>query len=328
MFALERVPVEQRQEQLVVGLDAPVRRRRHEEQVPRALREQPAQPIPRGVARLAAEVVGGHLVRLVAYHEVVGAVRRPEPRLHLVVAGQHVHPDDALRRLQEPVAGSGGVPLVARQDGEVETEPFGEFLLPLFDQTAGADDEASAGVAARQQFLDEQPGHDRLAGAGVVGEQETQRLARQHRLIDRGDLVRQRIHLRGLHREQRVEEVRERDPLGLGGQAEERAVAVETPGPLFLGEFEAVFVAPVEQAFIDGAPLVAEDQRDGVGAVALHADHGYRAGGDDAAHGRAGGQRFEFHRGARRGSAAGGAAAGVTRSRIRNCRTRASGRSR
>ena len=43
--------------------------------------------------------------------------------------------------------------------------------------------------------LMKQPGHDRLAGAGVIGQQEPQRLARQHLLVDGGDLVRQRIDI-------------------------------------------------------------------------------------------------------------------------------------
>ena len=48
-------------------------------------------------------------------------------------------------------------------------------------------------VAAGDQLLDQQPRHDGLARAGVFGEQEAQRLARQHRVVDAGDLVRQAV---------------------------------------------------------------------------------------------------------------------------------------
>ena len=58
---------------------------------------------------------------------------------------------------------------------------------------ARGDDEAALERAADEELADEQPGHDRLAGARVVGEQEAQRLAREHLLVDRGDLVRQRL---------------------------------------------------------------------------------------------------------------------------------------
>jgi hypothetical protein len=49
------------------------------------------------------------------------------------------------------------------------------------------------GYAPGDQLLDEEARHDRLARARVIGEQEAQRLTRQHGLIDRGDLVRQRF---------------------------------------------------------------------------------------------------------------------------------------
>jgi hypothetical protein len=47
-----------------------------------------------------------------------------------------------------------------------------------------------------------------LRGTRVVGQQEAQRLPRQHFLVDSSDLVRERIHERGVDCEHRVEEVR------------------------------------------------------------------------------------------------------------------------
>jgi hypothetical protein len=95
-----------------------------------------------------------------------------------------------------------------------------QLVLPLFGETAGADDQAALEIAADDELLDEEACHDRLARAGIVGEQEPQRLARQHRL--RGDLVGQWIDQRRVDRQHRVEEMRETDPVRLGHEPEER----------------------------------------------------------------------------------------------------------
>ena len=109
-----------------------------------------------------------------------------------------------------------------------------------------------------------EPGHDRLAGAGVVGEQEPQRLARQHLLVDRGDLVRERLDERGAHREVRVEEVGEVDPLRLGDESEEVAVAVEAPRPTGLYKIEPGLVVAVEDFGAHGAVRELVSQLDGL----------------------------------------------------------------
>ena len=100
-----------------------------------------------------------------------------------------------------------GLDLVAGEDVEVEAELLGQLVLPLLDQAARRDDQAALEIAADQQLLDQQPGHDRLAGAGIVGEQEAQRLARQHLAVDGRDLVRQRLDLRGADGEVGIEQV-------------------------------------------------------------------------------------------------------------------------
>ena len=102
-----------------------------------------------------------------------------------------------------------------------------QLVLPLLDQAARGDDQAALEVAADHQLLDEQPGHDGLAGAGIVGEQEAQRLARQHLAVDGRDLVRQRLDLRGADREVGVEEMGEPDAVSLGGEPEQVAVGIE-----------------------------------------------------------------------------------------------------
>ena len=68
-----------------------------------------------------------------------------------------------------------------------------QLVLPLLGEAARAHDEAPFQVAAGNEFLDEEPRHDRLARARVVGEQESQGLAREHRLVDSRDLMREWI---------------------------------------------------------------------------------------------------------------------------------------
>ena len=77
--------------------------------------------------------------------------------------------------------------------------------------------------------FDEQPGHDGLASAGIVGQQEPERLAGKHLLVDRRDLVRERFDQRGVDGQQRIEEVGQPDAVGFGNQAEHPPVAVEAP---------------------------------------------------------------------------------------------------
>ena len=134
-------------------------------------------------------------------------------------------------RLDERIAGERRLDLVARQDVEAETEFLGQLVLPLLDQTAGRDDQAAFQIAADQQFLDQQPGHDRLAGAGIVGEQEPQRLPRQHLAIDGRDLVRQRLDLRSADGEVGVEEVGQPDAVCFRCQPQEPAIGIETHRP-------------------------------------------------------------------------------------------------
>ena len=81
-------------------------------------------------------------------------------------------------------------------DVERLAEPAQQLVLPLDRQRRRAEDEHALDGLAELQLLDEQAGHDRLAGAGVVGEQEAQPRLRQHLLVDGLDLVRQRADAR------------------------------------------------------------------------------------------------------------------------------------
>ncbi len=111
---------------------------------------------------------------------------------------------------------ANGLPLrgldgLFRDDLEVEAKLLPELVLPLLDEAAGRDDEAALDVSAHDELLDEEPGHDRLAGAGVVREQEPERLAREKLLVDGLDLMRQRLEIRSVNGEVGIEEIREPD---------------------------------------------------------------------------------------------------------------------
>ena len=292
---LEAVAVDERHEELEVLLLPVVRGRRHQEEVAGEARQELTQPVALRVPDLAAEERGRHLVRLVAHDEVEAAVRRLELVLDVLVAGELVEPGDGEVGLQEPVAGAGRFELVVRQDVERQVEPAVQLVLPLLGEAAGADDQTALKVAAGDQLLDEQPRHDGLAGARVVGEQEAQGLPGQHGFVDRGDLVRQRLDHRRVHGEHGIEEMGEADPLRFGDEAEQRAVAVEAPGPSGLDDLEPGLVVTVQQLVGDLAGRCLVGQLQGFRAEPLDADHRDEAVGQNAAHRGIGPEVIELH---------------------------------
>ncbi len=170
-----------------------------------------------------------------------------ELRLKLVGARRHIEANDQPIALDERVAGERRLDLIARQDVEREAELLGQFVLPLLDEAARRDDQAAFKIAPDQQLLDQQPGHDRLAGAGIVREQEAQRLARKHLAIDGRDLVRQRLDLRRSDREVGVEQVGEPDAVRLGREAQQPAVGIKPIGPARLDKFKADLLAAIDE---------------------------------------------------------------------------------
>jgi hypothetical protein len=211
-------------------------------------------------------------VGLVADDEIPPAVGRCQLGLHVLVAGELVEPGDDEVVLQEPVAGAGGFELIVGENLEGELEAVEELVLPLVGEAARADHKAALKVAARDELLHEQAGHDGLAGARIVGQQETQGLARQHLLVDGGNLVRQGHHQRGMNGEHRIEEVREADAVRLGDETEEMAVTVEAPWAPLLGDLESRLVVPVQQLAAELPARVFVGQLQGFRAEPLHAD--------------------------------------------------------
>ena len=55
-----------------------------------------------------------------------------------------------------------------RVDSEFETEFLEELVPPLFDETAGGNDQNAPGVGPHDKFADVEPCHDGLPGPWVI----------------------------------------------------------------------------------------------------------------------------------------------------------------
>ena len=102
-----------------------------------------------------------------------------------------------------------------------------EFALPLEGEVGRADDQDALGEAAQLELADEQPGHDRLAGAGVVGQQEPDARELEQVVVDGLELVRQRIDARDREPEVGIELVGDAEGVRLEAEPEKPPVAVE-----------------------------------------------------------------------------------------------------
>src|SRR5690606_6334569 len=138
-------------------------------------------------------------------------------------------------------------------------------------------------VAAGDQFLDEQAGHDGLARARVVREQEAQGLAGQHCLVHRRDLVWQGLDQRGMDSQDRVEQVGEADAVRFRDKAERGAVAIAAPGASLLYDFQPRLVLSVEDLVSYPTSGITIDERERIGAVPLYVDDGNGGIGKDSA---------------------------------------------
>ena len=289
--ALEPVAVQQRHEQLEVLLLARVRGRGHQQQVPGVPAEQLPELVALGGVQFRAEVMRRHPVRLVDHHQVpVAAVQL---LAQVIGARQLVHPRDQQREPGEHAAVDGGVGELAGEQLEPQAELVRQLLLPLVDQAGRGHDQAAFQVTAQHQLLGIQPRHDRLPGAGVVGQQEPQRGPLQQLPVHRLDLVRQRLKVTGVHREHRVEPGRHPDPQRFCGQLEQRPVRGEVVSGRRFSQREPRLVVAVEQPLIQAPVRSPEGQLERVGADPPHGNHRHRAVADDAADQRAWGYVLE-----------------------------------
>ncbi len=76
-----------------------------------------------------------------------------------------------------------------REDLEGQPELQVQLVLPLVDKAARSDDQTSLDVFAQDELLDVEPGHYRLAGAGIVRQEEPERSAREQLAVDGPQLM-------------------------------------------------------------------------------------------------------------------------------------------
>ena len=124
-------------------------------------------------------------------------------------------------------------------------------------QVGQGDDEGAGERPAQFEFLQQQPGHDGLAGAGVVGQQEAQAGLAQHAVVDGLQLVGQGINAGHADGELRVVGVGQADAGGLRRQAEAGRVPHKRGAARFGSDLQARQVLAFEQAG-DEAGLVVE----------------------------------------------------------------------
>jgi hypothetical protein len=90
-------------------------------------------------------------------------------QLHVFITRELVEAGDRQVGFEEPVAGAGRLKLVVGENLEGQMEATLKFVLPLFGEAAGVENQAAAQVTTGDQLLDEQPRHDGFVGAGVIG---------------------------------------------------------------------------------------------------------------------------------------------------------------
>jgi hypothetical protein len=115
------------------------------------------------------------------------------------------------------------------------------------------DDQTTLEIAADQQFLNQKPRHDSLAGAGIIGEQESQWLTRKHFAVNGCDLVGQGFDLGGTDGEIRIKKISKSDAVSLGCQPQQAAVCVERVASSSFQKLEAVFLPAIDKALADPA---------------------------------------------------------------------------
>ncbi len=207
-------------------------------------------------------------MRLVAHHEVP-FLRCYQPSLHIGVAAEHVEAGDKQVVFGKRIAGSRRFKLVSGEDVERQAELLVKLVLPLLHEATRRNDEAAFQVTANGQFLDEKTGHNCLPRTGIVGKQESQRLARQHLAVDGRNLVRQRLDARGVDGKVGIEQMGEPDAVGFRNKPKQMPIGIKRPWPASRHDFQARFFVAIDQPVLDRSGRVLERDLDGLVAKPL-----------------------------------------------------------
>ena len=142
--------------------------------------------------RLLVLAVGAHLVGLVDDDEV--PVRPEEALLRVLDAGDPRDGGHHLVLLEPGILAVLAPKHLPAHDVERLTELVLHLALPLECEVCRSDDECPLDEAADLQLLQEEPGHDRLPGPRVVGQEEPDTGHLQEVVVDRFELVREGVH--------------------------------------------------------------------------------------------------------------------------------------
>ena len=204
-----------------------------------------AQPVAAGAFQFVAAPVGGHLVRLVHDHQV--------PTSGAGQALQHLGPPGEVQRDDTLVGHLPGAAAPGRQGRPVHqverlVELLGHLPLPLGSQVGRGDDKGAGDGSAQFEFFQQQAGHNRLAGAGVVGQQETQAGLAEHIVVDGFQLVGEGVNAGDADGELGVIRIGQANTGGFGGQTETGRVAVQGWPAAFSFHLQVGQVFAFEQA--------------------------------------------------------------------------------
>ncbi len=250
MFVLlEEIRVKEKEQAPEGVLAAPVGGCCEKEQMVRFAGNRLDRLVTAALLQPGAIFIGREFVGLIHHHQVPrGGLNGLQAAF---VAGQEVYGYD-----KGALVITGKLPRFSVKGGTVDqtgrqTEFLLHLLLPLFGQATGSDDQDLLDDAAKKQLLDQQAGHDSLAGAGIVGQQKTDAGQRKEVTVYGLNLVRQRVNDTGVDGKEGIELVGNANALGLGAKKKKGSVTVEgvisapDPGELrqLVGELRQLVVS-------------------------------------------------------------------------------------
>ena len=209
----------------------------------------------RSLIQFRAKVVGGKFVGFVEDDQIPsGRQKFALERTRLLLLGpfshfvsrQLVEPHDEMVNVFKRIASGCCGFQIFGEDAKFQTELLEHLAAPLLHQTTRRNHENTAGIGPHDEFANVKASHDGLAGAGVVSKHKPQRLLGEHRLVDGGDLVGQRLHVRSMDGHHGVKEEGEVDALGLDRQLERITLAVERPRALHRGDADVRLIATAQ----------------------------------------------------------------------------------